>query len=307
MLRSFDSYGTHISFRDNIYDTLLFHTQKLEDCKVFQIYIGSNRSYKRTSIDEKDLNESSMFCNENKVKLFAHQSLLYNLAGKCTECVPAWVNDTPNSKYSTMKLMCSNITEELRITSKCNGGCVVHPGAWKDKKEGRDMAIKTLNYIDYPEESFLLLENSAGEGNKIAHRLEDIQYMIDGVSPNKRDRVAVCLDTAHMFGSGMSEMKDGSDIDTLFERIKSTVGIDKIKLIHLNDSEVRFKGCADKHASIGTGHIWGESPDSLFVLTYYCKKYNIPMCLETTPSDYFVIRNMFNSDVVFSKDNTFLT
>lgn len=306
MLRTFDSYGTHITFRNNVLDTLLFHTEKLDNCKVFQVYIGSSKSFKRTSISEEDLNSSSMFCNENKVKLFSHQPLLYNLAGGCAKCVPAWIGDTPNKDYKTMNLMCSNITKELRITSKCNGGCVVHPGAWKDKKEGRDMVIKTLNYIDYPEDSCLLLENSAGEGNKVAHRLKDIQYMIDGVSPNKRGNIGVCLDTAHMFGSGLSELKTGADIDKLFDDIKSTIGLDKVKLIHLNDSEARFKSCVDEHACIGTGHIWNESPDSLFVLMYYCKKYDIPMCLETSPSDYFVLRGMTNSDIAFSKDNTFL-
>jgi len=226
--------GTHITYRDSLLSTLSHHREKLINCCVFQSYIANKNSYSKTNITDEDIKASCEYCKENKISFYVHENLIYNLAGKAKDNLPAWKDD--KLQFTQLANIMKNINRDLQVTCKTNGGCVVHPGSLKDRKMGHDMVAQTLNNIEYPNDSFLLLENCAGEGTKLAKTLEEIKYVIDKVTPNKRDHIGVCLDTAHMFGSGMCSFEDEKSIVKLFEEIKSTVGIDKIKLFHLNDS-----------------------------------------------------------------------
>ena len=73
----------------------------------------------------------------------------------------------------------------------------------------------------------------------------------------------------------------------MFQEFEDVIGIDKLKLIHLNDSSASFKSHKDRHQLIGEGLIWSNNKDSLFYLLDYAKKHNIPLVLETTPTDIF--------------------
>ena len=98
----------------------------------------------------------------------------------------------------------------------------------------------------------ILLENTAGSGQGIGERFESLAAIRDAV--REQARVGICLDTAHLFAAGYAIHTEAGLDDTVaaFDRI---IGLERLKLIHLNDSKVAFDSRVDRHWHIGQGHI----------------------------------------------------
>lgn len=130
-----------------------------------------------------------------------------------------------------------------------------HKGAGEDCGIGRicDAVTGVLERSDSP--AVLLLENSTGAGNTIGGRLEHLGSVLDRLS-GLGDRLGVCLDTAHLWGAGYDISPEG--LDPFISEFDSIVGMDRLKLLHLNDTLVERGSKRDRHANIGTGAI-GEA------------------------------------------------
>jgi len=102
----------------------------------------------------------------------------------------------------------------------------------------------------------ILLENTAGSGQGIGSQFEQLAAIRDGVEA--KASVGICLDTAHLFAAGHPiHTEDGlTDVVASFDR---AVGLEQLKLIHLNDSKVPFDARVDRHWHIGKGHIGLEA------------------------------------------------
>lgn len=105
-------------------------------------------------------------------------------------------------------------------------------------------------------EVILLLENSAGAGDSVGHRFEDLRMILDNL-PEYNERLGICLDTAHLWGAGYDVSSQDSVSRTLDE-FDSVVGFRWLRQIHLNDTNVALGSRRDRHANIGTGNI-GEA------------------------------------------------
>ena len=167
------------------------------------------------------------------------------------------------------------IEYELKITSLLGTGTVIHLGTCIGTIEDSiNTAVKFLDSIEYPKGSKLLLENAALEGNKFAS-LNNI-FKIYKLCKYK-ENIGICLDTEHAFASSCYNLSTFEEIDRLYSDIEMNVGIDKLGLIHLNDSAVEFGSRIDKHMNSGYGKIW---KDSDLVLGYFLDKFKeIPMVL----------------------------
>ncbi len=156
---------------------------------------------------------------------------------------------------------------------------VLHTGsASQDSGENaRKRAIGALKVVAGLKkwESRLLLENTAGERGDISSRIEDLAEII-GQTGNPLI-AGVCMDTCHAFAAGYDVSgKDG--LSELVKAIEKWLGIDSVKLIHLNDSK---KGCnsrVDRHEHIGEGGIGAEG---LEMFVNHPAFRNIPLILET--------------------------
>jgi deoxyribonuclease-4 len=174
---------------------------------------------------------------------------------------------------------------ELGILARLNGGVVIHPGCYTDRIVGLKTIATTINKIDFPHNSTLILENCAGEGSKLCKNIQEFKIVLEAIDPDKQCHVKICIDTAHIWGQGDYDLRLIFEIDRLFDDIQSIIGIDKLALIHLNDSAVELGTKKDRHACIGTGYIWGKNVDALKHLLVRCKTCNIPIVLETYESD----------------------
>ncbi len=124
----------------------------------------------------------------------------------------------------------------------------------------------------------ILLENTAGSGQGLGYRFEQLAAIRQRVAA--KARVGICLDTAHLFAAGYPiHTEDG--LEQTLESFQQAIGMEHLKLIHLNDSKVPFDSRVDRHWHIGQGHIGLEAFRRLVNHPRLCL---VPMVLETPKS-----------------------
>ena len=274
--------GSHIGWEKNL--TRTFASAVNSGMYSFQFFMGSPKSFTRAHITDEDLASSVALNTRFPSNVFSHAPYLYNLCG--SKGTLAWEGDAQQD-VKTRKML-SSLTYELGILSNFTekkNGVVVHPGNYADRKVGLKKIAQTINLIDFPANSKLLLENSAGQGTSLATTIEEIRLILSNVNSSKSDNVGICLDTAHIFGYGEYDIRRDDEICRMFSTLDSLVGRDKLVLVHLNDSEVDFGTKKDRHELIGDGKIWEDDQTSLLYLLNECERTSVPLVLETTPDD----------------------
>jgi deoxyribonuclease-4 len=209
--------------------------------------------------------------------VIAHDSYLINLA----------TND-PNNAQKSMEAF---ETEMVRAEQLGIDGLVFHPGSHLGT--GVDQGIRniadSLNVLidKHPDDHLrLLLENTAGQGTNLGYTFEQLAGIIDKVE--NKSRVAVCFDTAHAFASGYG-LQDTSGYAETFDQFDEIIGINKLKVFHLNDSKKPFGSKVDRHENIGDGEIGVRAFERLLNDPRFD---NIPMILETPGTENDFKRNL---------------
>lgn len=104
-----------------------------------------------------------------------------------------------------------------------------------------------------PAEVRLVLENSSGGGDTLGSRVEQLARILDGVGA-PAERFGFCLDTAHLWGAG-HDISTAEAMTAVVDRFENLVGIDRLALVHLNDTRSPLDSGADRHEHIGGGRI----------------------------------------------------
>ena len=152
---------------------------------------------------------------------------------------------------------------------------VLHPGS--ATKLERSLAIKNIIYalnivLEDEKDVCICLETMAGKGTEVGINMDEIKTIIDGVK--NKNMIGVCLDTCHLNDSGV----DINLFDDYLDEFDKTIGIEKIKVVHLNDSKNILGAKKDRHENIGYGTI---GFNNLVNVLYNEKLVNIPKILET--------------------------
>jgi deoxyribonuclease-4 len=121
---------------------------------------------------------------------------------------------------------------------------------------------------------WLLLENSAGHQGTIGVTIDELALIIDDLG--RPDRIGICLDTCHLFASGI-DITDASALDELVDEVDERIGLEKLRALHINDSKMPFGSNRDRHANVGTGEI-GEG---LAVMLGHPRLQHLPALAET--------------------------
>ncbi|HET9416315.1 MAG TPA: deoxyribonuclease IV [Candidatus Limnocylindria bacterium] len=101
----------------------------------------------------------------------------------------------------------------------------------------------------------LVLENSSGGGDLLGSRLEELAAILEGVGEAPgADRLAFCLDTAHLWGAGY-DVSSADGVAALIDRFEELIGLDRLSMIHLNDSRSLLGSRTDRHEHVGAGQI----------------------------------------------------
>jgi deoxyribonuclease-4 len=134
---------------------------------------------------------------------------------------------------------------------------VVHPGSCRGGTAGEgirnaiDAIREAARALDL-EGVTVLVENTAGQGDCIGRSYEQVAEIVDGCEPAVR--MGMCLDTAHSFAAGY-ELRTEAGFRRTLATLDATVGLDRVRVIHFNDSKVPFGSNVDRHWHIGEGQI----------------------------------------------------
>lgn len=265
--------------------------------QAFQIYIANSRSYKAPKLEPDDILSARKMLSKSGRYMCIHACLLYNLCGS--------VDGLSDESYDRkLNNTVTGLTKELDIGVGIGIGVVVHIGTSKDYEVGLKRIIKSLEEvlttktlaakilakkIGITEDIFIkrrkvILENCAGEKNKIGKNLHELRQIIYGLPKNLRKQVKVCIDTAHAFGAGEWDWGIPSEIKRFYKEFDKILGMEYLEVFHMNDSKVKFGGHADRHENIGNGYIYGsigtktKKPriEGFIEFLKYLRKYEIP-------------------------------
>lgn len=195
-------------------------------------------------IDTGDVDRYLRSCKENDFsEIVAHAPFTINLCSR-TERI---------RNYGKVLMK-----EDLEFLDMIGGGYYnFHPGS--HTKQGNKIGIEqisgALNEILTPTlKTKVLLETMAGKGTEIGSTFEEIREIINTV--NLDGKLGVCLDTCHVFDAGYDIV---NDLDGVLYKFDKTIGMDRLCVIHLNDSKNALGSHKDRHEKIGKGKIGKEA------------------------------------------------
>ena len=155
----------------------------------------------------------------------------------------------------------------------------VHLGAHAGGGENQGVAnaVDALDAVEVPEDVTILIESDAGSGTKLGGAFEHLATVLDESTHD----LGMCLDTAHAFAAGY-DISTAAGVDATVTALASTVGLDRLAAIHLNDSKHACGTNKDEHAHIGEGEI-GEA--GMQAVITHPELATVPMVLETPTED----------------------
>ena len=171
----------------------------------------------------------------------AHDSYLINLA-------------SPDAVLRARSIV--SFTTELR---RCHAlglkYLVSHPGNFMDERAAgiaRNADAISESLAAVPGDTILCLETTVGSGTSLGSTFEELAAMIEQVDAAQRHRIGVCMDTCHVFSAGYDLI---GDYEGVMARFSDVLGLDRLKVMHLNDSKTPFESHRDRHELIAEGSL----------------------------------------------------
>lgn len=231
---------------------------------LFMIYTGAPQNTRRKPIDELNITAGQEYMLEHNIsEIVVHAPYIINIAN--------------TTKEATFELGVSFLRSELDRTAAIGAKqMVLHPGAHVGA--GVDIGVKRIieginKVLDKDETVQIALETMAGKGTEIGRNFDEIARIIDGVTHN--ENLSICLDTCHIHDAGYDVVNDFDGVLNEFDKI---IGVDRIKVVHVNDSKNERGAGKDRHENIGFGHI---GFDALNYVVHHKQLEHLPKILET--------------------------
>ncbi|MBR6585678.1 MAG: deoxyribonuclease IV [Firmicutes bacterium] len=237
------------------------------NANTFQFFTRNPRGGKAKDIDPADVERFLALAKEAGIgKIVAHAPYTLN---PCS------------AEQRTRDFAFMAMSDDLRRMEYTPGNYYnFHPGSHvgQGTEAGIQMIADLLNRILTPEQTTtVLLETMAGKGSEIGGRFEELAAIIDKV--HLKDKIGVCLDTCHVHDGGYDIVNDLDGVIAEFDRV---IGINRLKAIHINDSQNICGAHKDRHACIGEGHIGTET---IAAVLNHPKLKGLPAILETPQPD----------------------
>jgi deoxyribonuclease-4 len=239
-------------------------------CDVVQIFTKSPQQWKAKEITDADVEKFVQAQQETGILcLAAHDTYLINPAA----ADPELLQKSRNA-----------LADELRRSALLGlPYLVMHQGAVGAATEAEALA-RLADSVKYVLDAVpaggpqLLLETTAGQGKCLGHRFEQIAYVLEAIDGDPR--VGVCVDTCHLFAAGY-DLRDAESYTATMEEFDRRIGLDRVKMVHANDSKKELGSRVDRHEAIGKGHI---GPEAFRLLLTDPRLQHVPIILET-PKD----------------------
>jgi deoxyribonuclease-4 len=231
----------------------------------FMVYTGAPQNTSRKPIDQLRIDEAIEKMDSAGIdEIVVHAPYIINIGNSI--------------KPETFELGVNFLRQEIDRTTalKKAKNIVLHPGAHVGAGEdiGIKQIIQGLNEVIVKDQTVnIALETMAGKGSECGKTFDELARIIDGVKYN--DKLTVCLDTCHINDAGYDVV---NNFDGLLKEFDNIIGLDRLKVIHLNDSKNPMGSRKDRHEMIGFGHI---GFDALCYVAHHELLKNVPKILET--------------------------
>jgi len=233
--------GLHLSIRESIARVIPRAVEK--GCNTFQMFSRNPRGWHSKELERSRIDDFRRRLKESEIwPVFIHTPYLLNLA---------------SPKKDVYRRSLKALMEELHRAEKLGVPYVVtHLGSHLGygKKGGFQRIVDAINnsFAKVENDVTLLLENTAGTRNSMGSSFEDVRDILSRI--HDRKRVGVCFDTCHAFAAGYDLVSNGAVKHTL-SRFESVIGLEWLKLVHLNDCKSGFGSKLDRHEHIGMGRM----------------------------------------------------
>lgn len=257
--------GSHVSMNGKkMLEGSAEEAQKFGE-STFMIYTGAPQNTRRKPIEELNIEKG-------------HEVMKAHGLSNIVVHAPYIINIANTVKPHVFELGVEFLQSEIERTQALGAkDIVLHPGAHVG--EGTDAGIKKIieglnEVLTNDNDVRIALETMAGKGSEIGRNFEEIARIIDGVDNN--ERLSVCFDTCHTHDAGYNVKEDFDGVLNEFDKI---IGVDRIKVVHVNDSKNDIGAHKDRHENIGFGYI---GFDALNYIVHHDTFKEIPKILETS-------------------------
>ena len=202
----------------------------------FMIYTGAPQNTKRSPIEKLKIQEGKDFMEKHNISdIVVHAPYIINLA--------SYKDDTYSLAIDFLKM------EIERTTAIGSDYIVLHPGSFTDKdlEYGIERIADGLNAVLTEDTKPLIcLETMAGKGSEIGRNFNELKAIIDKV--HFKEKIGICLDTCHLQDSGYDIV---NNFDSVMKEFDEIIGLDKVKVVHINGSLNKCGAKKDRHANLG--------------------------------------------------------
>ena len=230
----------------------------------FMIYTGAPQNTRRKNIEDLNIEAGQAHMKENGIDdIIVHAPYIINIGN--------------TTKPDTFELGVNFLRLEIERTNALGAKQIVlHPGAHvgAGADEGIKKIIEGLNEVlEQNQEVQIALETMAGKGTECGRSFDELAKIIDGVTHNQH--LSICLDTCHIHDAGYDIV---GNLDGVLEEFDSIIGLNRLKVLHINDSKNPMGARKDRHENIGFGHI---GFDALNKVIHHPLLSSVPKILET--------------------------
>ena len=256
--------GAHMSIAGGL--PLAVERARAADCDTLQIFTKSASQWRARPLPAAEVTAFRASASDLDIRpIVAHASYLINLAA-------------PNPALRQRSI--NALAEELdRADALGLLGVVLHPGSYTTGTEesGLRLVSEAIDevFASRGNGTELLLEHTAGQGTNLGHRFEHLATIIGGTSA--KERLGICLDTCHLLAAGY-DIATPDGYSRTFDDFEAQVGLDRLRVLHLNDSKHPCGSRRDRHDHIGRGWVGLETFGRLLQDPQLA---HLPMVLET--------------------------
>jgi len=262
--------GAHVSSSGGVFNAPI-NAAKI-GAKGFAMFTKNQRRWDAKPFDEKTINKFKEKMDEfgyTADMVLPHDSYLINLGHPLKE--------------KEEKSLNAFIDELKRVEQLGLKYLNFHPGSHLkeiSEKECLEKIAKNLNIaLNETNSAIAVMETTAGQGSNLGYKFEHLRDIIDMVGD--KSRIAVCIDTAHIFAAGY-DIRTKEAYEKTMSEFDEIIGFKYLKGMHLNDSKAKFASRVDRHHSLGKGEI---GLDAFKFIMNDKRIDNIPLILETINPD----------------------
>lgn len=279
--------GCHLSLSGPDYFPSTVKEAVMCGANTFMFYTGAPQNTIRKSLEAMKIEEGLALMSSyqfDQTKLICHAPYIVNLG------------NVENEELFEKSI--SFLKEEVhRVAAFGVRTLVLHPGnhLQASKEASIQRIILGLNRIltETSEDVTIALETMAGKGSEIGSTFEEIRQLIDGVT--NKNRIGVCFDTCHIADAGY----DVHQVNDIINRFDKIIGLEYLRVLHINDSKNQIGSHKDRHENIGYGTIGFET---LSQYVHHPRLTSIPKILETP---YFNDKAPYKNEITMLRNQAF--